>query len=84
MTEEPSSLAQFWPIASCRHQESQGLRSSISDAPAPEGMSVKIYSNGDKVISLPNGQMEMHCADYKVCIPFVRGELIPVNSTLAQ
>ncbi|KAL5966649.1 Centromere protein J [Taenia solium] len=31
----------------------------------PDGMSVQLFSNGDKIISLPNGQRELHCAKFK-------------------
>lgn len=38
----------------------------VEESRFPDGMSVQIFSNGDKVISLPNGQKELHCSEFKV------------------
>ncbi|KAM7540297.1 hypothetical protein Aperf_G00000023868 [Anoplocephala perfoliata] len=37
----------------------------VEESHFPDGMSVQIFSNGDKVISLPNGQRELHCSEFK-------------------
>uniref|UniRef100_A0A5K3FNR5 Tcp10_C domain-containing protein n=1 Tax=Mesocestoides corti TaxID=53468 RepID=A0A5K3FNR5_MESCO len=37
----------------------------VEESCRPDGMSVRIFSNGDKVISLPNGQQEVHCEAFK-------------------
>ncbi|KAL5111460.1 Centromere protein J [Taenia crassiceps] len=37
----------------------------VEESSLPDGMSVQMFSNGDKVISLPNGQRELHCAKFK-------------------
>ncbi|KAH9287146.1 Centromere protein J [Echinococcus granulosus] len=37
----------------------------VGESNLPDGMSVQIFLNGDKIISLPNGQKEFHCAKFK-------------------
>ncbi|CDS40421.1 centromere protein j [Echinococcus multilocularis] len=37
----------------------------VGESNLPDGMSVQIFLNGDKIISLPNGQKEFHCTKFK-------------------
>ncbi|VDK39011.1 unnamed protein product [Taenia asiatica] len=47
----------------CKSAASQSVVVEASNL--PDGMSVQLFSNGDKIISLPNGQRELHCAKFK-------------------
>ncbi|VDM16645.1 unnamed protein product [Hydatigera taeniaeformis] len=38
---------------------------AVEGSNLPDGMYVQVFANGDKIISLPNGQRELHCSKFK-------------------
>ncbi len=38
----------------------------VEESRPAEGMAVRLFSNGDKIINLANGQKEIHCEAFKV------------------